>query len=168
MPHVTPGNTFERFRAKAAAYLKEHEDHVALPRLRRNKQLTPDDLSSLEQMLLASGAGQEADIAAASEQTGGLGLFIRSLVGLDRQAATEAFARYVDGTTFSLDQVRFVSLIIDELTANGVMEPRRLLESPYTDHAPTGPDYFFPDADAEVIVEILHDIKQRAVPTEVA
>ena len=25
----------------------------------------------------------------------------------------------------------------------------RLYESPYTDHAPTGPDYFFPDADVE-------------------
>jgi hypothetical protein len=25
-----------------------------------------------------------------------------------------------------------------------VMEPARLVESPYTDHAPTGPDYFFP------------------------
>jgi len=32
---VTPGTNFERFRAKAAAYLKEHEDHVALQHLRR-------------------------------------------------------------------------------------------------------------------------------------
>ncbi len=167
LPGITPGTNFERFRAKAAAYLREHEDHVALQRLRRNRQLTADDLGSLEEMLVAAG-GQQVDIAWGSEQTGGLGLFIRSLVGLDRQAATEAFAHYLDGTRFSVDQVRFVSMIVDEVTANGVMEPRRLFESPYTDRAPTGPDYVFPDADVEVIVEILHDVKARAVPSDAA
>ena len=79
-------------------------------------------------------------------------------------AATEAFARYLDGTSFSVDQVRFVSMIVDELTANGIVEPRRLFESPYTDRAPTGPDFLFPDADVEVMVGILHDVKQRALP----
>ena len=71
---------------------------------------------------------------------------------------------YLDGTRFTADQIRFVNLIVDELTANGVMEPGRLFESPYTDHAPTGPDFFFPDADVDVIVDILHDVKQRALP----
>ena len=167
LPGVTPGTNFERFRAKAAAYLKQHKDHVALQRLHRNKQLTPDDLTSLEEMLVASG-GQKVDIVWASDKTGGLGLFIRSLVGLDRSAASEAFEHFLDGTTFSVDQVRFVNLIVDELTANGIMEPKRLFESPYTDHAPTGPDFFFPNADVDVIVEILHHIKQTAVPAEVA
>lgn len=164
---VTPGTNFERFRAKAAAYLKQHEDHVALNRLRRNRQLTPDDLASLEGMLVAAG-GQQADIVWANEHTGGLGLFIRSLVGLDRAAAAQAFERYLDGTAFSVDQVRFVNLIVDELTANGVMDPERLFESPYTDHAPTGPDSFFPDADVDVIVEILNDVRRNAVPVGAA
>jgi type I site-specific restriction endonuclease len=35
LPGVTPGTNPERFRAKAAAYLREHEDHLALQRLRR-------------------------------------------------------------------------------------------------------------------------------------
>jgi type I restriction enzyme R subunit len=90
------------------------------------------------------------------------------MVGLDRAAATEAFENYLDGTRFSADQVRFVNLIVDELTRNGVMEPGRLFESPYTDHAPTGPDFYFPDADVEVIVETLHHIKRTAVPEEAA
>nr|MDQ3326653.1 restriction endonuclease subunit R [Actinomycetota bacterium] len=168
LPQVTPALNWERFRAKAAAYLNEHEDHVALQRLRRNKQLTPDDLAALEEILLASGAGAQVDIAIASERTGGLGLFIRSLVGLDRGAASEAFGHYLDGSEFSVEQVRFVSLIVEELTANGVLEPGRLFESPYTDHAPTGPDFVFPDSDVDVIVQILHDVKAHAVPTEVA
>ena len=48
------------------------------------------------------------------------------------------------------------------------MEPSRLFEPPYTDHAPTGPDYFFPDADVELIVETLHEIRDHARPTSAA
>ena len=167
LPRATPGTNFERFRAKAEAYLREHLDNLALQRLRRNRQLTSEDLAELEQMLVASG-GQQADIAWAVEQGGGLGIFVRNLVGLDRSAANAAFENYLDGTKFSADQIRFVSLIIDELTKNGVMEPGRLFESPYTDHAPTGPDYFFPDADVEAIADTLHSITGTAVPEEVA
>lgn len=119
-------------------------------------------------MLLLSGAGQEADVDAVAQQSQGLGLFVRSLVGLDRQAATEAFGRYLDGTRFNVDQVRFVGLIVDELTANGVVEPGRLFESPYTDRASAGVDSVFPPADVEVIVEILHEVKDHARPADVA
>lgn len=164
---MTPGTNFERFRAKAEAYLREHLENLALQRLRRNKQLTASDLVELEHMLAASG-GQPVDIAWATEQGGSLGIFVRKLVGLDRDAAIEAFENYLDGTKFSADQVRFVNLIVDELTKNGVMEPARLFESPYTDHAPTGPDYFFPDADVEVIVDILRHVNSHAVPSGAA
>ncbi|RPF26665.1 DEAD/DEAH box helicase family protein [Georgenia muralis] len=167
LPGVTPGTNFERFRAKAEAYLREHLENLALQRLRRNKQLTAADLAELERMLIDAG-GQHVDIEWATERDGGLGFFVRHLVGLDRAAATEAFEKYLDGTAFSADQIRFVNLIVDELTKNGIMEPARLFESPYTDHAPTGPDYFFPDADVEVIVDTLHHIKRTAVPSEVA
>ncbi|OHV05119.1 DEAD/DEAH box helicase family protein [Mycobacterium talmoniae] len=164
LPGVTPGTNMERFQARAAAYLKQHEDHVALQRLRRNKPLTTDDLAALEQMLADSGAGEAADIAQAAEQAHGLGLFIRSLVGLDRQVAIEAFGNYLDGAKFSVDQIRFVNLIVDELTANGLMDPARLYESPFTDHAPTGPEGVFPEGDVDNIVDILCTVKANAVP----
>ena len=167
LPRVTPGTNFERFRAKAEAYLREHLDNLALQRLRRNKQLTGNDLTVLEQMLVASG-GHQGDIVWANERTGGLGIFVRGLVGLDRAAAMDAFAHYLNGAVFSVEQVRFVNLIVEELTKNGVMEPKRLFESPYTDHAPTGPDHFFPEADVDAIVETLNGIKRTALPEDVA
>ncbi|ART68885.1 restriction endonuclease subunit R [Mycobacterium dioxanotrophicus] len=166
LPGITPGTNWERFRLKAAAYLKQHQDHVALQRLRRNKPLTPDDLASLEKMLIDSGTGGDDDIALAKEQSHGLGLFIRGLIGLDRDAAVEAFGSYLDGTRFTADQIRFIDLIVTELTRNGVVEPARLYESPYTDHAPTGPDDVFPDADVDNIVAILNTVKSNAAPVE--
>lgn len=166
LPGITPGTNWERFQAKARAYLRQHQDHVALQRLRRNKPLTPDDLASLEQMLIESGTGEHADIELAKEQSHGLGLFVRSLVGLDREAAAEAFGAYLDGTRFNADQIRFVNLIVTELTANGFMEPVRLYESPYIDHAPTGPDDVFGEADVDNIVAILNTVRDNAAPRD--
>lgn len=166
LPGITPGTNWERFQAKARAYLRQHQDHVALQRLRRNKPLTPDDLASLELMLIESGTGEQADIDLAKEQSHGLGLFVRSLVGLDREAAVEAFGAYLDGTKFNADQIRFVNLIVTELTANGFMEPVRLYESPYIDHAPTGPDDVFGEAEVENIVAILNTVRDNAAPRD--
>ena len=165
LPVFTPGTDMQRFQAKAAAYLKAHQDHIALQRLRRNKPLTPDDLEALEQMLLESGAGDAAAINQAKEEAHGLGLFVRSLVGLDRQAAKDAFADYLDGTTFSANQLHFINHIIDELTATGIMEPARLYESPFTDLAATGPESIFTDDQVDNIVDILNTVRTNAVPT---
>jgi type I restriction enzyme R subunit len=52
------------------------------------------------------------------------------------------------------------------LTANGVMETARLYESPYTDHAPTGPESVFTEADVDGIVGILGTVRANAFPTD--
>lgn len=164
LPGVAPGTNWERFRAKARAYLRDHEDHRALQRLRRNLQLTSEDLIALEAMLVESGAGTEADIAQAREEAHGLGLFVRSLVGLDRTAATEAFDRYLSDATFSANQLRFINLIVEHLTADGTIEVARLYESPFTDNAPQGPDMIFTEDQVDDIVTLLTEMRDRALP----
>lgn len=165
LPGVAVGTNWERFKAKARAYLKDREDNVALQKLRRNKQLTDTDLSALEAMLVASGAGGPDDIARATEESQGVGLFIRSLVGLDREAATEAFSEFLTDSRFSTAEIRFVQLIVEHLTANGVMEARRLYEAPFTDHAPTGPDSLFNDTDIDRIIVVLDEVRSHAETT---
>lgn len=162
LPNVTPGTNWDRFKAKARAYLRSHLDHITLQRLYRNKPLTPDDLIALERMLLDSGVGDPADIDLAKVE--GLGLFVRSLVGLDRAAAIEAFGAYLDGSRFTADQIRFINLIVSELTATGVVAVARLYDSPYTDKAPTGPEEVFTEADVDNIVSILNTVRANAAP----
>lgn len=84
---------------------------------------------------------------------------------MDRSAVNEAFAGFLDESKFSVEQIRFGSLIVDELTANGVMEPARLYESPYVDRGLV--DAIFPE-DVDVIVDILRDVNARAVPSGAA
>lgn len=158
---TAPGTDTERFRLKARAYLRDHEDDLVLQKLRRNRQITGQDLAELERLLEDAG-GARSDIMWATEQPGGLGLFIRSLVGLDRAAAAEAFGELLKDRALSVEQHHFVDMIIDELTANGAMEPRRLFEPPYIDDAPTGPEVLFPDGQITAIVSILRGVTATA------
>ncbi|MEE6286135.1 DEAD/DEAH box helicase family protein [Georgenia sp. MJ173] len=163
LPGMSVGTNWERFRAKARAYLSEHEDDVVLQRLRRNRQLTEQDLTTLEDLLVAGG-GTPEDIARAREESQGLGLFIRSLVGLDREAAMAAFSEFLVDGRHSATEIRFVEMIVEHLTSNGVVEARRLYEAPFTDNAPHGPDTIFSDEDVDRIVVILDEVRSRAAP----
>ena len=155
-------DTFQRYRAKIRAFLKSHEDHVAIHKLRLNRPLTETDLAELERMLLESGIGDAADLGKAVEQSQGLGLFVRSLVGLDRETAKEAFAGFLESENLSANQIEFVNLIIDHLTENGVMGAALLYESPFTDLTPQGPDGIFDTNEVDNIVAVLDRVRAAA------
>ncbi len=156
------GTDFERFKAKARAFLAAHLDHVAVQRLRRNQPLTNTDLAELERMLAESGAGDIDDLHRAAVESQGLGRFIRSLVGMDRAAATEALADFLDGRVLNGNQLEFINLIIEYLTQHGDMDAALLYEPPFTDLAPTGPEQLFPHEDVDRLVEALARIRVGA------
>ncbi|QHG60908.1 hypothetical protein FOF50_10920 [Micrococcus luteus] len=134
----TPGVDIERFWAKVSEPLRHNESSLALQKLRHGKQLTEPDLESLEQLLRSIGA-EDAHLAAAkSEGEGQLGLFVRMLVGMDRAAAQGVVADFVQDRTLTQARIRFLGHMVEELTANGVLDAGRLFESPYTDDAPGG------------------------------
>jgi type I restriction enzyme R subunit len=159
-PHVgvDPG----RFREKVRAYLREHEDHTALQKVRRGRQLTPTDLAELERMLLKSGVGSDAEVAAAKSTEGGLGVFIRSLVGLEKSAVQEAFEEFLRGTAYSAEQIDFVQLVVENLAYNGVMKPDILWGPPFTDDAPGGPDDVFEGAQVDVLIDRIRRLNATA------
>ena len=87
---------------------------------------------------------------------------MRSLVGLDRQAAKDALAGFLTGKTLSANQIEFINLIIDHLTEHGCMDAAMLYTSPYTDISPLGVDGVFQAPQVSELVNVLEEIKRRA------
>ncbi|NDC74296.1 DUF4145 domain-containing protein [bacterium] len=154
---------FERFREKTRAFLREHLDHLSVQKLRLNQPLTELDLAELERMLAGSGVGAQGLLEKAKTESEGLGLFVRSLVGLDREAAKQALNRFTAGKALSSSQIEFVNLVVEHLTENGAMKPELLYESPFTDLTPQGPDGLFAPMQVDELVTLLGDIRARAV-----
>jgi type I restriction enzyme R subunit len=160
LPGFVAGTDYERFRAKAQAFLRQHLDHMTIAKLRMNRPLTRADLSELERMLLKSGNAE--DVERAKEESHGLGFFVRSLVGLDREAAKAALGEFLNDKTLAANQIEFVNLIVDHLTERGVLLPEALYESPFTDVASTGPDAIFPFDRVERLMAALDGVAATA------
>jgi type I restriction enzyme R subunit len=114
-------------------------------------------------MLLDAGIGEAGDIERARETSQGFGRFVRSLVGLDRAAATEAFGEFLSGGKASAAQIEFIHMIIEHLTDQGVMDPAVLYEPPFTDLAPTGPDQVFDEEKVTKLFAKIRAINESAV-----
>ncbi len=162
LPGFAVGTDYARFLAKTRAFLREHLDHVAIYKLRMNKPLTATDLGELERMLAESGLGEAEDIRRAAVESQGLGLFVRSLVGLDRGAAKDAMASFIAGKALSANQIEFINLVVDHLTEHGIVEPGALYESPFTDLTPRGPDGLFSPVQLDELIRTLEAVQATA------
>jgi len=161
IPTHQTGFSREQYRRKVESYIRQHQDHLAIAKLRRNIPLTDRDLSALEEMLFSAAEIESRQrFEEVFGRTKSLKLLIREIVGLDRQAAKQAFGRYLQGTNFSANQIRFIENIIDILTKNGVMNPGALYEPPFTDNHPEGLDGMFNDREADRIVSILRSFNE--------
>lgn len=160
LPGLRGEVSFELFRQKAKAFLLQYQGSEALQKLRLNIPLTESDLAELNHILISSGTGSESLVELASQK--GLGVFVRSLVGLDREAAKVALNTFVSSQAMTGNQIEFVNLVIDYLTEHGVMEPEALYQSPFTDISPIGPDGVFEDAIVDKLIETIKSISETA------
>jgi type I restriction enzyme, R subunit len=150
-----------QYRKKVEAYIRQNENHIAIYKLKQNIPLTGVDLEELEEMLFSSEAVESRDrFEQVYGKTMSLKLFIRKIVGLERNAAKAAFTQYLEVSNFSANQIRFVENIIDYLTQNGVMNPGLLYESPFTDLHDRGLDGVFNENDADSLVSIVRSFNE--------
>jgi type I restriction enzyme R subunit len=163
LPLATSGIDYDRFKLKSTEYLKQHKDHIAFAKVRKNLPITAADLVELERILVEQAGGNAALVEQLKLETNGLGLFVRSLVGLELEAANEAMSKFLSDSSATMNQIAFVRMIVQQLTHDGAMTKNRLYESPFTDLAAAGPESMFPSAKVTELFAVIEDIRQRAV-----
>jgi type I restriction enzyme, R subunit len=113
-------------------------------------------------LVLDAGTGTTDDLNRAKQESYRLRLFLRALVGLDREAAKRSFDGFLLGKTPTANQIEFINLMIDHLTQRGWMEPAALYESPFTDISTRGVEGLFASRAVEQLIGVLTSIRQHA------
>jgi type I restriction enzyme R subunit len=145
-PVAMPKMTGAQYEKKVRSYLDSHRDHLVVHRLRTNQPLTVADLEGLEGALVEIGEEDGQTLLSgllARREAPSLAYFVRTLVGLDRSAAQAAFSEFLNDRSLSPPQIRFVEMVIEQLTARGVMDASALYEPPFSNMHAGGPDELF-------------------------
>ena len=161
---ITTGVDMAQYRKKVEAFLQEHQNEIAINKLKYNKPLTTLDIEQLEKILK-----ENADIIGTEDKLKslmgnlGLGEFIRSVIGLDSTEVEKVFAKYLDTNNFNANQIRFIDKIISYLKKNGTMlDIGTLYETPFTDLNAEGIDGIFSSKDADNIIYLIQEINNNA------
>lgn len=120
------------YKAKAEYYVRQHQDTLAIAKLKTNRPLTDTDIKTLEGILWGELGTKEDYKREVGEKP--LGEFVREIVGLDMNAAKEAFSDYLNEASMDSRQIYFVNQIVEYIVHNGLMKDLSVLqESPFTD-----------------------------------
>lgn len=123
-------NDLKSYRKKVEFYLKEHQNDLAIYKLRNNKPLTEEDIKTLENVLFNE-LGSKSDYEKEYKETP-VKVLVRKILGMDREAANEAFSEFLNNQNLNSKQIHFVKLIVDYIVKNGFIEDNRvLMEDPF-------------------------------------
>ena len=122
----------KNYHEKVEFYLRSHLNDGAIAKLRGNIPLDQSDIDELESILWTQlGSKSEYEQQFGSKP---LGEFVREIVGMDMNAAKEAFAEYLNDVSLDSRQIYFVNQIVEYIVQNGVMKDLSVLqEPPFTD-----------------------------------
>jgi type I restriction enzyme, R subunit len=153
----------EIYRKRVEKFIRENRFHITISKLSTNQPITPAELKALEDMLFDGGErGTKEDFVKEFGEEP-LGVFIRSILGLDVKAAQAAFSEFLQAGNLNASQLNFIQTIISYLTKNGTVDPAMLFESPFTDINDQGLIGVFDDGASHKIVSIVEKINENAV-----
>ena len=122
----------KNYKAKAEYHVRQHQDNEVIAKLKSNVPLTGADVKVLEEILWSEvGTKQEYEAEYGAKP---LGEFVREIVGLDMNAAKDAFAEFLNDANLDSRQIYFVNQIVEYIVHNGMMKDLSVLqETPFTD-----------------------------------
>ncbi len=151
------------YKDRVEKYIRDHKDHLVIHKLKNNVPITAAEVTILENILFDSEiCGTREDF---KENYGDqpLGTFIRTILGMEIQAANEAFSEFLNTGNLSANQIKFVQNIIQYLTKNGVIEKGMFFEPPFTEQHQDGIIGIFDDAQSTKIFKIVDQLNANAL-----
>lgn len=150
------------YKDRVESYVRKHNDHLVIRKLKTNKPITETEINELEQILFdGKTVGTKQDYVDTYGEKP-LGEFVRSIVGLDVNAAQEVFAEFIQAGSLRADQMTFINNIINYLTKNGMIEKKMLFEPPFTNIHDQGLFGVFDDAQVTNVIKLIDKVNDNA------
>lgn len=113
-------------------YVTEHKNDDAIFKLRNNLPLSRYDWEELERIFEVE-LGRGATSAELSKAREGekLGIFVRRIAKMERDAVEKAFAEFLDWNRLSREQFEFLQRVVNYVVDNGFVEPSQLVKAPF-------------------------------------
>lgn len=125
------------YKQKVLDYLEENRDHNVLRKIYYIDQLTNDDIHELEHIFweeLGTKSDYERFIEHESRQLQGgtIAVFLRSVIGIDRDEARKKFVNLIQTQNLTPEQEEYLCSILDYVCENGDISTQTMQYDPFS------------------------------------
>ena len=160
---ISTYTSLQSYRDRVEKYVRDNKHHLTISKLRTNIPITKEELNELEKIFYTEDAAVSRSQFENEYNNIGLGVFVRNILGMDKEAAQNAFSNFIQSENLSGNQITFVDTIISYLTKNGTIDKTMLFQPPFTNINDQGLLGVFDDATATKIISIVDEINNNAV-----
>ena len=150
------------YRKRVQRFINDNNDHLTIHRLKNNEPISKTDIRVLEDILFADGGPVTRTEYEALYGDKPLGVLVRSVVGLNRKAAKEAFSEFLSKAPMHPDQITFLNQIVEYLVKNGTMNPKVMFDTPFTHINDQGISGVFDNDSSQKVIELVRHINGNA------
>lgn len=161
----TAGINMRRYKETVERFVLDSEDHPVVQKILAAIPLSAEDITDLETYFYAADeTGTRAEFETVYGAQQHFGAFIRTITGIDRQPAKAKLDAYLNGKTFSADQITFIDHIINALADGQELVIKDLKRPPFTYIHNQGPFGIFDIEEVQGLGRFLMDIKGDVRP----
>ena len=167
------GSVYLNSKEKFQKYLDNNKNLLSIKKLRNNIELDAEDLKELKQLLYSN---EEVDLESLKTENNteiekissiygkneSFGIFIRSLVGLDREAINREFSEFLNTEKFNSNQIELINLIIENIVKYGAYSKNEIPKLSNDILGKSISNIFTNENDLQKIVDIIDKINSNA------
>lgn len=148
------------YKKRVEKFIRDNQHHITIHRIRNNKPITQQEVAELEKLLFSIDEHGNKELLEKVTKGQPLAAFIRGILGLDINAAKEAFAEFLSKGNLSATQIMFINSIIDYLSVNGTIDKKMLFDKPFTDIDYRGISGVFSNEETAKVISIIDKLNE--------